>query len=64
MFCYMELRRKTLGSVKPVRIYLSPIVTIIFFITLGEPITWASISGTALILIGLTISERKRNDMD
>ncbi|NLP30353.1 MAG: DMT family transporter [Clostridiales bacterium] len=57
---------KTLGSVKTsTYIYLSPIVTIIFsVITLGEPITWASISGTALILIGLTISERKRNDMD
>ena len=51
-----------LGSVKTsVYIYLMPIVTIIFSaLILHEPITWISLTGTALILIGLVISEKKQ----
>ena len=50
-----------LGSVKTATyIYFSPIVTVIAsVIILHEPLTWVSLSGTALIILGLIISERK-----
>jgi drug/metabolite transporter (DMT)-like permease len=50
-----------LGSVKTATyIYFSPIVTVIAsVIVLREPFTWVSLSGTALIILGLVISERK-----
>ncbi len=50
-----------LGSVKTATyIYFSPIITVIAsVIVLREPITWVSLSGTALIILGLVISERK-----
>ncbi len=50
-----------LGSVKTATyIYFSPIVTVIAsVIILSEPLTWISVSGTVLIILGLVVSERK-----
>lgn len=49
-----------LGSVKTTTyIYLIPSITIFFaYLFLHEPITWATISGTLLILAGLYFSDR------
>jgi drug/metabolite transporter (DMT)-like permease len=55
-----------LGPVKTATyIYLNPIVTIVAsIIILGEPFTWISFLGTMLIISGLIVSERKRNQSE
>jgi drug/metabolite transporter (DMT)-like permease len=54
---------RLLGPVKTsIYIYIIPIITILMSaIVLREPITWMALSGVALILLGLYLSERKRN---
>lgn len=51
-----------LGSVRTATyIYFTPIVTVIAsIIILHEPFTWVSLTGTALIILGLIVSERKK----
>ena len=50
---------KVLGTVKTsIYIYLIPVVTIITAIAfLGEPVTWMSVTGCAMTIAGLVISE-------
>lgn len=53
-----------LGSVKTATyLYFSPIVTIVAsIIILHEPITWISLTGSVLIILGLVVSERKKKE--
>lgn len=53
---------KRLGAVKTsVYIYLVPVVTVLTSaLILHERITWLAVAGTALILLGLGISECRR----
>lgn len=50
-----------IGSVKTATyIYFSPIVTVVAsIIVLHEPLTWVFLTGSALIISGLMVSERK-----
>ncbi len=52
---------RILGAVKvSVYIYLVPVITVMSSaLILGEPLTWASITGTVLALAGLVMSGRK-----
>ncbi len=53
---------KVLGTVKTsVYIYLVPVVTVLTaFLILGEPLTWMSVTGCVLTIVGLVISQGKR----
>lgn len=53
---------RTLGPVKAATyIYFNPIITVVAsIIILHEPFTWISFMGTALIIVGLLIAERRR----
>ncbi|GAB1476479.1 DMT family transporter [Bacillota bacterium] len=55
-----------LGSVKTATyLYFSPIVTIVASVLiLHEPITWISLTGSFLIILGLVVSERKRKEKE
>lgn len=54
---------KILGPVKTsVYIYAQPVITVIFsFLVLKEPITAITITGMALTIIGLVLSEKRKN---
>ena len=54
---------KILGPVKTsVYIYAQPVITVIFsFLVLNEPITAITITGMALTIIGLVLSEKRKN---
>ena len=63
-FCFLtwSYAVSAIGSVKSTTyLYFSPVITIVFsFIMLREPITWASATGTVLIIAGLVLAEHKR----
>lgn len=64
-FCFITWNYavKMLGAVKTsVYIYMVPVITVATsFIVLKETITWVSLVGTILTLIGLFLSESKFN---
>lgn len=63
MFCNLEFRTESLGSVKTsVYIYMVPVITTVSSaIILGEQITGMIVCGIVLTLAGLFMSEKKKN---
>lgn len=51
---------RRLGAVRTsVYIYMVPVITTVTSVlVLGEPVTWLSVGGTVLIVVGLFLSER------